>query len=249
MARAEILALIPARGGSKSVPRKNLRKLAGKPLIAHSIEQAAASARITRVVVSTDDEEIAAVARSLGAEAPFLRPAEFARDDSPDLPVARHALDWLREREGYEPQAVAWLRPTAPLRRLETIDRAIDDFLARPEMDSLRTVSLAQQTPFKMWFIAADGALEPVTRLPGRESYNMPRQALPRVYWQNGYLDVTRPATVRRGSMTGERILSFVIEELCIEIDYEDQFAAVESFLRTGKSGTGETPQADRFPS
>ena len=108
----QILALIPARGGSKGVPRKNVMMLDGKPMIAYSILQAQASQRINRVVVSTDDEEIAAVAREWGAEVPFMRPAEYAQDLSPDIDVFRHALTWLRDNQNYEPEMVVHLRPT-----------------------------------------------------------------------------------------------------------------------------------------
>src|SRR5512135_1117225 len=107
----DILALIPARGGSKGIPRKNIRNFAGYPLIAWSIAAAKQSKLVTRVIVSTDDEEIASVARELGAEVPFLRPAELAQDKSLDLPVFEHALQWLKENEGYQPDVVVQLRP------------------------------------------------------------------------------------------------------------------------------------------
>ena len=107
----EVLALIPARGGSKGIPRKNIRLFAGHPLIAWSIAAAKRSEYVTRVIVSTDDEEIAAVAREHGAETPFLRPAEFAQDNSTDLPLFEHALKWLEEVEGYRPEVVVQLRP------------------------------------------------------------------------------------------------------------------------------------------
>src|SRR5438552_3313377 len=121
----EVLALIPARGGSKALPRKNVRLLAGKPLIVHSIEVARAAETVTRVVVSTDDEEIAEVARTAGAEVPFMRPAELAQDDSPDLGTFQHALHWLREHGGYEDELFVHLRPTHPVRRPERIDEAV----------------------------------------------------------------------------------------------------------------------------
>jgi N-acylneuraminate cytidylyltransferase len=232
-----VLALIPARGGSKSVPRKNIRPLAGKPLIVHSIEQALRASRVTRVVVSTDDSEIAEIARAAGAEVPFLRPAELAQDDTPDVPVFAHALGWLEAHASYVPDAVVHLRPTEPVRRVETIDRAIATFLARPDVDSLRSVTLAKQTPFKMWLVTSDACLEPVMTLPGcAEPYNMPRQSLPLVYWQDGYIDVTRPAVIKTGSMTGSRILGFVIDEPSLELDYEDHFQAAERFLATGEA-------------
>ena len=112
----EILALIPARGGSKGIPRKNIRNFAGYPLIAWSIAAAKQSELVTRIIVSTDDEEIAAVAREYGAETPFLRPAEFAQDNTTDLPVFEHALQWLEENEDYQPEIVIQLRPTSPIR-------------------------------------------------------------------------------------------------------------------------------------
>src|SRR5512143_2824347 len=113
MTKPEVLALIPARGGSKGIPRKNIRPFAGHPLIAYSIAAARQADSVTRVIVSTDDDEIAAGARAEGAETPFLRPPELARDDSPDLPVFRHALQWLAEKDGYHPDVVAQLRPTS----------------------------------------------------------------------------------------------------------------------------------------
>jgi CMP-N-acetylneuraminic acid synthetase len=112
----EVLALIPARGGSKGIPRKNIRDFSGYPLIAWSIAAAKQSELVTRVIVSTDDEEIAAVARAWGAETPFLRPAEFAEDKTTDLPVFVHALAWLAENENYRPDVVVQLRPTSPIR-------------------------------------------------------------------------------------------------------------------------------------
>ena len=248
----EILALIPARGGSKSIPRKNLRLVAGKSLIAHSIEHARGSHVITRVMVSTEDPEIAQVAKQWRAEVPFFRPVELAADETPDLPVFQHALNWLHQHERYVPDVVVHLRPTAPIRRVETIDRAIRTFLAHPDADSLRSVSLASQNPYKMWVIASDGYLEPVVRLAdGRESWNQPRQSLPRAYWQNSYLDLTRPTVILRvGSMTGRHILPFVVDEPCVEIDYADQLALAKRLLEDSQPHAPEAiPSAERFPS
>src|SRR5512137_1517991 len=129
----QILALIPARGGSKSVPRKNIRPLAGHPLIAYSIAAALHSRHISRTIVSTDDEEIARIAQGLGAEAPFLRPLEYALDNTTDLPVFTHALSWLDENESYQPDIVVQLRPTSPLRPPDCVDRAVQILLDHPE--------------------------------------------------------------------------------------------------------------------
>ncbi len=242
----EVLALIPARGGSKGIPRKNLHPLAGKPLIAYSIEQALAAETVTRTVVSTDDPEIAEVARAAGAEVPFVRPAELARDDSPDLEVFRHALLWLRDHESYEPELVVHLRPTNPVRRVERIDEAVRALAGDPSADSLRSVSWPEQTPYKMWRIA-HGYLDPLLEAAGvPDAHSMPRQSLPEVWWQNGYVDVLRPRTVLElGSMAGARVLPFVVDEPFVEIDYEDALARAEALLR---GDGGERPREPRYP-
>lgn len=235
--KSEVLALIPARGGSKSIPRKNLIPIAGKPLISYSIEQALSSKLITRTIVSTDDEEIARVAREFGAEVPFMRPSEFAQDLSPDIDVFRHSLEWLRDNEAYQPELVVHLRPTGPVRRVELIDQAIETLESSEKADSLRSVSLAVQTPYKMWRVV-DGKLEPLLKIDGvEEPYSLPRQQLPRVYWQNGYVDVIRPRVILEdGSMCGKEILSFVVDEPMLEIDHNEDVVKVEEALVALKS-------------
>ena len=247
----DILALIPARGASKGIPRKNLLVLAGKPLIAYSIEQALASRWITRTIVSTDNPEIAAVSKNFGAEIPFHRPPEFAQDLSPDIDVFRHALTWLAENEGYRPELVVHLRPTGPVRRVEVIDRAIALLAAHPEADALRSVSWPSQTPYKMWR-TVNGYLEPllqVENLPDCQS--VPRQMLPEVFWQNGYVDVLRPrAVLEMNSMRGEKVLPFVIQEPIYELDYEENVPRVEGALRRLAGGSPEEtlPPQRRYP-
>lgn len=247
----EVLALIPARGGSKSIPRKNLIMLAGKPLIAYTIEQALAARCITRTIVSTEDEEIATVARAFGAEVPFRRPLEFAQDLSPDIDVFRHALTWLQENEGYRPDLMVHLRPTGPIRRVEVIDRAIELLAEHPEADSLRSVSWPDQTPYKMWRIV-DGYLEPllqVENLP--DSHSLPRQILPEVYWQNGYVDVVHPhAVLEMNSMCGHTVLPLVIQEPVYELDYAESLPELEAALHRFQQGLplGKIPQNQRHP-
>lgn len=241
-----VIALIPARGGSKGIPRKNIMPLAGRPMIAYSIRQALDSARIQRVIVSTDDEEIAEVSRRWGAEVPFLRPAQHADDLSPDIDVFRHALGWLEATEGGLPEAVVHLRPPGPVRRVELIDRAVDLLLAHPEADAVRSVRRALQTPYKMWRIAEDGFMMPVLRLDGvADCQSLPRQALPVVYWQSGYVDVLRPrAVLEKGSMWGDTVLPFVVEEPVFEIDYPENVPAVEAALRRLEQGQGLESQS-----
>jgi N-acylneuraminate cytidylyltransferase len=245
--RPEILALIPARGGSKGIPRKNLLLLLGKPLIAYSIAHALASVHVTRTIVSTDDAEIAAVAKQFGADVPFIRPAEYAQDTSLDLDVFRHALAWLRDREGYLPELVVHLRPTGPVRRIALIDQAIQAMLDHPEADALRSVSTPLHTPYKMWRIE-DDFLTPLLTLPGvDEPYCMPRQQLPQVYWQNGYVDIVRPrAILEMGLMAGKKILPFVVDEPILEIDYPDALPEVEQALRKMEAGSWPEPPAGK---
>ncbi len=221
--KPDVLAIIPARGGSKGIPRKNIRPFAGYPLIAYSIEAGLRAETVTRVIVSTDDEEIAAVAREYGAETPFLRPAEFARDDSTDLPVFVQALDWLKENEGYEPEIVVQLRPTSPFRPLDCVDKAVRKLIEHPGVDSVRGVVPAGQNPHKMWILGGDEKpMKPLLQVPGlAEPYNAPRQALPPVYWQTGHIDAIRVATIRRqNSLSGEVILPLVLDaRYTIDID------------------------------
>lgn len=242
---SEVLALIPARGGSKGLPRKNIRLLGGRPLIAYTVEHALAAATVTRTIVSTDDAEIAGAALAAGAEVPFTRPAELAADESPDLDVFRHALLWLREEEGYEPELVVHLRPTHPIRDPARIDEAVSLIRADPEADSLRSVGWPDQTPYKMW--RCDGRyLEPLLRVEGvAEAHSLPRQGLPEVWWQNGYVDVIRPRTVLGGSMTGARVLPFAVHDAAdVEIDHEDDLRRAEELL----AGPETAPPGGRHP-
>jgi len=236
----EVLSLIPARGGSKSIPRKNIRSFAGHPLIAYSIAAGKTAATVTRVIVSTDDKEIAMVARSYGAETPFLRPKDISQDDTPDLPVFQHALKWLAEQEDYKPDVVVQLRPTSPLRRVEQIDQCVYRLLEHPEADSVRTVCSPFQNPYKMWHIERGGFLKPIITSDIPEAYNQPRQALPAVYWQTGYVDAVWSDTVMgKNSMTGDRILPVVIDpEDWIDIDSPDDWLRAERLLITGEIKT-----------
>lgn len=230
----KILALIPARGGSKSIPRKNIRLVAGKPLIAHTIGQALDSCLINRVIVSTDDVEIAAIARQFDADVPFLRPPELAQDETPDWPVFNHALRWLKEHENYEPDLVIHLRATTPNRRVETLDKAIAAFIKMPEAESMRSVRLADYSPYKMVLIRPDGCIEPVVIPPNckNELWNMPRQALPQAYQGDGYVDITRPRVILgRKSMFGAKTRAYIIDEPVVDIDYEEDLRKAEKIL------------------
>ena len=215
MSKPEVLALIPARGGSKGIPRKNIRPFAGQPLIAFSIAAGLQAHSVTRVIVTTDDEEIARVAHDCGAETPFLRPPELAQDRTLDLPVFQHALNWLAQHEDYHPDVVVHLRPTTPIRPPDLVDRSVSLLLAHPEADSVRGITPAHQNPFKMWLMDGnDKPIRPLTTVPGiDEPYNSPRQVLPTAYTHTGLIDIIRPATILElNSMSGRTILPILFD-------------------------------------
>lgn len=234
----EVLAIIPARGGSKGIPRKNIRNFAGYPLIAWSIAAGQQSQMVTRVIVSTDDAEIAAVAREYGAEVPFLRPLELAQDNTLDLPVFEHALKRLEEIEDYKPAIVVQLRPTSPIRPRDCVDNAISILLQHPHTDCVRGVVPAGQNPHKMWRISKpDGPMSPLLEVPGiDEPYNAPRQILPLVYWQTGHIDAIRASTItRKHSLTGNKIYPLMIDpRFTVDIDNLSDWAKYESVVHSG---------------
>ncbi len=234
----EVLALIPARGGSKGIPRKNIRLFAGYPLISWSIAAAKQSDLVTRIIVSTDDEEIAAVAREYGAEIPFLRPNELAQDKTTDLPVFEHALKWLEDVEGYRPDVIVQLRPTSPIRPRTMVDDAIRILLEHKDADCVRGVVPAAQNPFKMWRFNGEGKpLNPLLEVASiPEPYNAPRQILPPVYWQTGHIDAIRDATIaQKKSLTGDVVYPFLIDpKYTVDIDTLSDWAKYEALVYSG---------------
>jgi len=214
MKKPEVLAIIPARGGSKGIPRKNVRPFAGHPLIAYSIAAALQAEMVSRVIVSTDDKEIAEIARRFGAEIPFIRPTELAADHTTDLPVFQHALIWLAEHENYHPGIVIHLHPTSPVRPVGCLDQGIRLLLEHPEAECVRSVLEPSQSPYKMWRIDEQtGRMIPLLSVPGiTEPYNTPHQSLPLAYVQTGHANAIRPATIQAGSMTGQFILPLVVD-------------------------------------
>ena len=236
--KPEILAIIPARGGSKGIPRKNIRNFAGYPLIAWSTAAAKQSKSATRIIVSTDDEEIAAVAREWGAETPFLRPVEFSQDNSTDLPLFDHALNWLAENENYKPEVVIQLRPTSPVRPRGLVDAAVKILLDHKDADCVRGVVPAGQNPHKMWrFDEANHPMKPLLTVDGiAEPYNAPRQILPPVYWQTGHIDAIRASVIHnKHSLTGDVIYPLVIDpRYTVDIDRLTDWAKYEALVYSG---------------
>lgn len=230
--KSKILAIIPARGGSKGIPKKNIVNINGKPLIQYTIEVAKESKLIDRVIVSTDDDEIAEISEKLGAEVPFIRPAELAKDDTPTFPVIKHALKWLKENEKYKPELIVLLEPTFPLRTVEKVDEAIKVISSDEEADSLRGVCEPFQNPFKMW-IPCGKYLKPLIK-EKEIMYEKPRQNLRKVFWQNGYIYISRYKTIMdKKSFHGEKILPFILSENnFIDIDTEEDLKLLKRYLK-----------------
>jgi CMP-N,N'-diacetyllegionaminic acid synthase len=231
-AQQKVVAVIPARGGSKGIPRKNLIPVLGQPLIYWSIKTALESDRIDRVIVSTDDPEIAEVAQHCGADVPFLRPKKFAEDSSLDIDVFKHLIDWYEDSRINLPSCFVHLRPTGPARCLQDINQAVSFFLENDDLDSLRSVCLAEQTPYKMWLIEGS-KLVSVAKDPGiSEFHSQPRQKLPKVFWQNGYVDIIKPSTISSlNSMVGSNSFPFICSSKVKDIDYLSDVPQVEKSL------------------
>ncbi|MEK3873943.1 MULTISPECIES: acylneuraminate cytidylyltransferase family protein [unclassified Paenibacillus] len=228
---SEILAIIPARSGSKTVKHKNIRLLNGKPMLAYSIEHALASKSINRVIVSTDSEEYAEIARQYGAEVPFLRPMEISGDHSLDIEVFQHALNYLKDQEHYTPDVVVQLRPTYPIRNVLDIDAMVNIILSDETLDSVRCVSPARELAYKMWRMDDYNKMTPLlSDIP--EAFNMPRQQLPIIYYQNACIDVVRTKVITElNSMTGNNIRGYVMQHN-FDIDTEQEFLRAEQYIR-----------------
>ena len=229
----EVLAIVPARGGSKGLPGKNLRPLAGHPLIAYSIAAGLQAKLVNRVICSTDSEEIATVAREYGAEVPFMRPAKLAQDDSPDIDFFNHALAELAKTD-YRPDIIVQLRPSDPIRRNGLVDEGVQLMIDNPTADSVRTIAEPGYSPYKMWVVNDSGTLDPLLTIPGvAEPFNLPRQELPEVWWHIGVLDIVRTDVVTQTkSLSGKTIIPLKVDrEASADIDTLDDFERAEKTM------------------
>ncbi|MGB4848600.1 MAG: acylneuraminate cytidylyltransferase family protein [Saprospiraceae bacterium] len=234
----KVLAIIPARSGSKSLKDKNILSFLGKPLLVHSIDHALKSSLINRVILSTDSEYYAEIGRVAGAEVPFLRPEKISGDLSLDIEVFTHALHYLATQESYHPDLVVHLRPTSPIRNVEDIDAMIRILADVKEADSIRAITKSKDTPYKMWLKGEQHEIVPViNQKEFPEAYNMPRQVLPQAYIQTASIDVMRSGTIlEKKSMTGDIILGYEIADF-IDIDNDLDFEMAIKASYTGSIG------------
>lgn len=234
----KILALIPARSGSKSIPKKNIINFGGHPLLAYSIAVAKLSKFINRIIVTTDSKEFAEIAKSYGAETPFLRPKKFARDLSLDKEFFYHALDWLEKNERYIPDLVVHLRPTTPLREQKVVDKAILEVINDKKATALRSGNLSKETGYKIFKKRGDyiDFLGKEDFAQDEEYWNLPRQKLPPTYYANGYVDVIRPEILKKtGLLHGKRIRAFITEKKSTDLDSIEDLKSAEKILNNKK--------------
>jgi len=230
---ARTVAIVPAHGGSKTIPRANIRLLGGLPLLAYSIEAGLRARLVDRVIVSTDDEEIAEIARVWGADVSFLRPAAIAGDGRADLPVCQHAVDWLEAHAGGIPEILVKLLPTSPLRPPDCVDAAIELLRSDETLDSVRGVVPVSQNPYKMWRLQPDGTMAPLLAAGRAEVYRQPPPQPSQTYWQTGHIDAVRTSVIRgRMPASGSRIGALVLDPAYVcDIDSEADWTRTEWLL------------------
>jgi CMP-N,N'-diacetyllegionaminic acid synthase len=220
----DIIAIIPARSGSKSLVDKNIKELSGHPLIAYSIAVAKLSKKIDRVIVSTNSQKYAKIAKQYGAEVPFIRPDEFSTDTATDKDFLVHAMSWLKENEGSMSEYWVHLRPTTPLRYVEAVDNAIDEIKQNKIATSLRSGHKAPESPLK-WFVKGDRYFK---GLIDGEDYNLPKEAFQQVYIPDGFVDVVKPSFVMNNEeIHGDKMIGFE-SPICTEVDSVEEFDYIQ---------------------
>ncbi len=233
-----VLGIIPARSGSKRIKDKNIKLLHEKPLMQYSIETAAKSSSLDRFIVSTNSKEYSSLARSWGAEVPFIRPEEISGDKIPDKPVLQHALNWFGEKENYYPDAVAILRPTAPFRSVDLINKVVQKFID-DKPDSIRTATKVEGVhhPYWMYSIDESGKAKPLDAKKNADNYYQ-SQMLPPFYRLNGVMDIISSDTILNPSepLYGKTMHLFATDPLIsLDIDTEFDFLICESLLKNRK--------------
>jgi len=228
----KVIAIICARGGSKGVPRKNIRPLCGRPLIVHTIDVAKQCPSIDRVIVSTDDPEIAEIAKASGAEVPFLRPAELAQDNTSKLPVLKYAVDFLESQEGYYPDIIVDLDPTSPLRTREDVEACIE-MVKDKGTDNVFSVTRSRRNPYFNMVEVTEGKVR-LVKPPDQPVTS--RQHAPQVYDMNASIYVwKKEALMGSDSVFLDNTRIYEMPEWTIDIDSEGDFELVEYIINKGK--------------
>ena len=231
-----IVALVPARSGSKRVLNKNIRKLGGIPLIGYTVLAAKRSSLVDRIIVTTDSEEIAKIAVTYGAEAPFLRPENLAGDDATEFEYHLLAMNWLKSNEQYDTDLIVNLYPTTPFRTTESIDKGIRLMAENPDADSLRSAKKCSEHPYKMWITNGDTLTPFVDDVPA-ETHTFSYHLLPKIYIQNASIYISRKETLLRfGNTIGEKVVGLIMDDVeSIDINSELDFALAEHHIESNQ--------------
>ena len=251
MSNPTVLGLITARGGSKGIPRKNVLLLDGKPVIGWTIEAALASETLTHVIVSTDDNEIAEISRSEGAEVPFRRPARLGRDDTAHMDVVIHAIDWLAEQRGFAPDYVMLLQPTSPLRTSDDIDAAVV-LAIEQDADSLISVCETHHHPYLIRKVSEEGTLVNfITGAPEVGSSDRRRQALTPAYFENGAIYLTkRKILIEERTFCPVTTIAYIMpQERSLQLDDAWDLHLLKLMLRESRSQATRSHLGDAFTS
>lgn len=225
----ETIAIIPARSGSKGIKDKNIVDVCGFPLIAYSVMAAHMCREISRILVSTDSEEYADIARQYRAEVPFLRPKKFSGSKAQDIEYLSHALYYLKNMENYVPEFIVLLRPTTPIRDVSIIERAIASLKKNRSASALVSVHYAQECPYKWMKIGSNGYLESPFQGMKPDDVNMPRQSFERLLVPNGYVDVLKSQTILgEKCVYGETAIPFLIQQEVVDIDITADLKKIE---------------------
>lgn len=230
-----VLGIVGARSGSKSIPHKNIRPLLGKPLLAWIIEAAKNSKNVSRLILSTDSSEYAQIGRQYGAETPFMRPAELANDTASDIDYLTHAVQWMEEKENWKPDIILRLPPTTPLCTTESIDACVEILMNDPQTTSCRTITSAPKHPYKLWKIEND-ELKPF--IPKEftgfdEPSNMARQLFIPAFAHVDVIAVRRDVLMNNRLLTGKKVKFVKLpKHEAIDIDTENDFLLAEILLK-----------------
>ena len=225
-----VYAIIPARSGSKGVKDKNIKPLAGHPMIAYSIAAAKLTHGVQRIIVSTDSERYAEVAKQYGADVPFLRPDVISGGTSSDLEFMLHAINWINEHEELLPEYWVHLRPTTPLREPLIIQQALERIIADSTADLLRSAHLADVCPFKWFWKSEDGYYQTFNGISLDEA-NGPRQGFPQVFIPDGYVDILRTEYIMEHNLLhGKKMIAFESPKT-VDVDHESDYVMLEQII------------------
>lgn len=239
MNTASTIVIIPARSGSKSIKDKNIQRVGSKSLLQYSIDFAQELVGVDKVLVSTNSLVYASIARRHGAWVPFLRPEEISGDRSKDIEVMRHATNWMIENGFMDVETVVWLRPSYPIRDSDFVNRQLVKFKQDDSSCSLRSVRLASESPYKMWTLDQSNELHRVIGELEDDLHNSPRQILPEIYWQDGYIDVYHKCYINGSSCHHQKKFSGALtpeNALIKDIDHKSDLDLIQETLNAQDS-------------